>query len=222
MSYLDVRGVSKQIGPEQVLDGVSFAVEKGEVVGLEGKNGSGKTMAMRVVCGLVRPDAGEVEVAGSVLWRDASFPPSVGLLIEEPALLGGYSALDNLRLLALIKGVATEDDLRCAIERVGLDPDNRKRARKYSLGMKQRLGIAMALMEAPDLLVLDEPTNALDEKGQEMLAKIVCEERDRGAAILLSSHDADFLSAVCGRIYHMASGRVKGLEEVAIHDGGAA
>lgn len=214
MSYLEVRDVSKEIGPERVLDHVSFSVDKGEVLGLEGKNGSGKTMAMRVVCGLVRPSSGEVEVAGRVLWRDTSFPPSVGLLIEAPALLGGYSALENLRLLASIKGIASEEDLCRAIERCGLDPHERKHVRKYSLGMRQRLGLAMALMEAPELLVLDEPTNALDERGQADLEKILSEERARGAAVVLSSHDADFLSAVCDRVCHMASGRVTGEEAV--------
>lgn len=209
MSYLDVRGIGKTIGPERVLDHVSFSVERGEVVGLEGKNGSGKTMAMRVVLGLVRPDEGEVEVAGEVLWRDASFPPSVGLLIEGPALLGTYSAMANLRFLAAIKGVAHDEDLRRALERVGLDPDDRKRVRKYSLGMKQRVGIAMALMETPDLLVLDEPTNALDERACEELVSIIGEERERGAAILLSSHDASFLKATCDRVCHMESGRIK-------------
>lgn len=212
MSYLEVRDVCKAIGPDRVLDGVRFSVERGEVVGLEGKNGSGKTMAMRVVCGLVRPDSGEVAVAGGVLWRDFSFPPSVGLLIEAPALLGGYSAMGNLRLLASVKRVVGEEDLRRALERVGLDPDERKHVRKYSLGMKQRLGLAMALMESPDLLVLDEPTNALDEAGQEELVRIVREERARGAAIVLSSHDAEFLSLVCDRVYHMSAGSVTGEE----------
>lgn len=214
MSYLEVRNVSKDIGPDRVLDHVSLTAESGEVVGLEGKNGSGKTMVMRVVCGLVRPTEGEVHVAGMTLWRDASFPPSVGLLIESPALLGGYSALENLRLLASIKGVASEGALRHALERVGLDPDERKRVRKYSLGMKQRVGLAMALMEAPELLVLDEPTNALDEKGQDMLAQVVLQERARGAAILLSSHDADFLRSTCDRMLHMSAGRVTDVEEV--------
>lgn len=218
MSYLEVSGVSKTIGPEQVLDHVSFAVEQGEVVGLEGKNGSGKTMAMRAVCGLIRPTEGEVRVAGKLLWKDVSFPQSVGLLIEAPALLGGYSALENLRLMASIKGVAGRGALRHAIERVGLDPDERKHVRKYSLGMKQRLGLAMALMEAPELLVLDEPTNALDEKGHDMLVEIVRQERAREAAILLSSHDADFLCAVCDRVCHMRSGRVTDVEEVGAHE----
>lgn len=217
MSYLDVRGICKTIGPEQVLEDVSFSVGRGEVVGLEGKNGSGKTMAMRVVLGLVRPDEGKIVVGGKTLWEDVSFPPSVGLLIEAPALMGTCSALENLRLLASIRGVASEADLRRAIERVGLAPDERKWVRKYSLGMRQRLGLAMALMEAPELLVLDEPTNALDERAQEMLVDIVGEERERGAAVLLSSHDDEFLSAVCDRIYHMSSGRVRGLEEVGAH-----
>lgn len=217
MSYLDVRGICKTIGPEQVLEDVSFSVGRGEVVGLEGKNGSGKTMAMRVALGLVRPDEGRIVVGGKTLWEDVSFPPSVGLLIEAPALMGTCSALENLRLLASIKGIASEADLRRAIERVGLAPDERKWVRKYSLGMRQRLGLAMALMEAPELLVLDEPTNALDERAQEMLVGIVGEERERGAAVLLSSHDAEFLSAVCDRIYHMSSGRVRDLEEVGAH-----
>lgn len=192
---------------------MSFSVDRGEVVGLEGRNGSGKTMAMRVVLGLVRPNEGEVEVAGRMLWRDASFPPSVGLLVESPALLGAYSAIENLRLLASIKGSASETDLRGALARVGLDPDDGKRVRKYSLGMRQRLGIAMALMEAPELLVLDEPTNALDEEGQGELVRIVREECSRGSAILLSSHDADFLVSTCDRVHHMESGRMKGLRE---------
>ncbi len=217
MSYLDVCRIGKAIGPERVLDDVSFSVGRGEVVGLEGRNGSGKTMAMRVVLGLVRPDEGRVVVGGRTLWQDASFPPSVGLLIEAPALMGTCSALENLRLLASIKGVASDDDLRRAIERVGLSPDERKWVRKYSLGMRQRLGLAMALMEAPELLVLDEPTNALDERAQETLVGIVAEERARGAAVLLSSHDADFLRATCDRVYHMGSGRVRGLEEVGAH-----
>lgn len=217
MSYLDVRNISKIIGSEQVLSNVDFSVERGQVVGLEGKNGSGKTMAMRVVCGLVRPDAGTVEIDRKLLWRDLTFPPSVGLLIEAPALLGAYSGIDNLRLLASIRRVATEQDLRRSLERMGLDPDDRKRARKYSLGMKQRLGIAMALMEAPDLLILDEPTNALDERGVEELVWTVGKERSRGAAILLSSHDPDFLTATCDAVYHMASGNVKGFEEVERH-----
>lgn len=213
MSYVEVRDICKKIGPEQVLDSVSFSVDSGEVVCLEGENGSGKTMAMRVVCGLVRPDSGTVEVSGKRLWGEVSFPPSVGLLIETPALLDGYNALDNLSLLASIRGVASKDDLRRTIERVGLDPASRKPVRKFSLGMRQRLGIAMAIMESPELLVLDEPTNALDEEGVALLERIISEERKRGAALLVSSHDASFIDAVATCVYHMAFGKVRGAEE---------
>lgn len=214
MCYLDVREVCKEFKRTCVLDHVSFSVDRGEVVGLEGVNGSGKTMAMRVAVGLVVPQSGEVRIDGRVLGRDMSFPPSVGLLIEGPSLLGSYSALDNLRLLASIRKVASEDDLCSALKRVGLNPASRRHVSKFSLGMKQRLGLAMALMERPELLVLDEPTNALDEKGRALLTGIVEEERNRGAAVLLSSHDAGFLGATCDRLFHMKDGCVTGCEEV--------
>ena len=214
MGYLELRNVTKVIGPETVLDCVSFEVDRGQVVGLEGRNGSGKTMAMRVACGLIRPTEGCAVVDGRELWADAEFPPSVGLLIEGPALLDSCSARKNLELLASIKHVASASDIERSLERVGLDSHDRRHVRKYSLGMKQRAGIAMALMEAPDLLILDEPTNALDEGAREVLVKIIGEERARGAAALLSSHDSDFLRATCDVIYHMELGHVTSWEEV--------
>lgn len=208
MSYLDVCQVSKQIRNDIILDGVSLMCELGEVVGLEGRNGSGKTMLMRVICGLVRPTSGTVSINGSVLWKDISFPPSAGILIETPAILNNYSGLDNLELLAMVKGIATKDDLREAIRRVGLDPDNRKRCRTYSLGMRQRLGIAMALMERPQLLILDEPTSGLDDSGVVELIDIIAQERQRGACVLVSSHDKEFLDSVCDWSCHMDAGRL--------------
>lgn len=208
MSYVEVCHVGKVIRGDTVLKDVSVRVERGQVVGLQGENGSGKTMTMRVVCGLVRPSSGIVIIGGMRLWKDASFPPSIGLLIEEPALLGTYSGLDNLRLMASIRGTAQEGDLRQSMQRVGLDPSSRKWCRGYSLGMRQRLGIAMALMEVPELLVLDEPTNSLDEDGVDDLVGIIGEERNRGAAVLVSSHDAEFLGKVCDVRYKMRSGKV--------------
>lgn len=214
MSYLEVHQLTKVIGPETVLDSVSFEADRGQVVGLEGQNGSGKTMAMRAVCGLIRPTEGEVRVGDAFLWRDADFPPSVGLLIEGPSLLDSYSARTNLELVASVRKVADFTDIERALARVGLDSNDRRHVRKYSLGMKQRAGIAMAVMEAPDLLVLDEPTNALDASARETLAKIIRQERERGAAVLLSSHDGEFLRGVCDVIYHMELGRVTGCEGV--------
>lgn len=214
MPYVELHDVCKEIRHERVIDNVSLTLERGQVVGLEGQNGSGKTMTMRVVCGLVRPSSGRALVGGDELWSKAEFPPSVGILLEEPSILGTYSGLDNLRLLASIRRVATDDDLRHALERVGLDPDNRKWCRAYSLGMRQRLGIAMAIMEAPELVVLDEPTNSLDEDAVELLVRIVAEERERGAAVLLSSHDAEFLSRCADVICHMRSGKIVEREEL--------
>lgn len=213
MSYLEVKQLTKIIGLQTVLDSVSFEVDCGQVVGLEGQNGSGKTMAMRAVCGLIRPTEGEVCVDGMALWRDISFPPSVGLLIEAPALLDSYSARSNLELVASVRGVASSGDIERALVRVGLDPRDKRRVRKYSLGMKQRAGIAMALMESPTLLVLDEPTNALDASARETLLETIMQERKRGAAVLLSSHDGSFLQSVCDVTYHMESGRLVNCEE---------
>ncbi len=214
MAYAELVEISKKIKADEVLCGVSFSVERGMVVGLEGENGSGKTMSMRVLCGLVHPTSGEVIVDGVRLDQKGLFPSSVGALIEEPALLNYRSGIDNLSLIASIKGKVGKEELREVMRRVGLDPDNRKRCRTYSQGMRQRLGLAMALMEAPDLLVLDEPTNALDEDGVGDLQRMVLEEKERGAAVLVSSHDHDFLTAVCDRIYRMKLGSIVGEEEV--------
>lgn len=208
MSYVEVCKVSKRIGPEEVLSNVNFEVDLGSIVGLEGENGSGKTMAMRTVCGLVRPDTGTISVGGKQLWRQIDFPQSLGFLIEEPALLNSYSGLKNLELLASIRNTVTKEELKQTMNRVGLLPDNKKPCKTYSLGMKQRLGIALAIMEHPELLVLDEPTNALDEEGRAMLVNVLQEEKKRGAAILISSHDQNFLSSVCDMSYHMSFGKI--------------
>lgn len=189
-----VRDVSKRMGKNDVLRNVSIEVEPGTVVGLQGINGSGKTMLMRAVCGLIKPTKGEIVIDGQRLGMDISFPPSLGMLIETPSFMGYLSGYDNLDLIAKIKGVATDEDIRSALRLVGLDDDDKKKYRKYSLGMKQRLGIAAAIMEKPKLLVLDEPTNALDEAGVEMLKRVISLAASAGREVLLSSHDGDLLS----------------------------
>lgn len=205
-----VKHATKDIGPDCVLDDVSLDIPRGCVTGLAGINGSGKTMLMRAACGLIRLTAGEIIVDGKRLGVDAEFPPSIGLCIEGPAFLDFKSGFDNLRLLARIKGIASEADIRTSLERVGLDPSLSKRYHGYSLGMKQRLGIAAAIMERPDVLVLDEPTNALDASGVEMLKRVVCEERDRGATVLVSCHDAAVLQNLADKIYRMQAGKIVG------------
>ena len=206
-----VRGVSKRMGKNDVLRNVSIEVDPGTVVGLQGINGSGKTMLMRAVCGLIKPTEGEISIDGQRLGADIS--PSLGMLIEAPSFLGYLSGYDNLKLIAQIKGVATPEDIRSALRLVGLDADEKKKFRAYSLGMKQRLGIAAAIMEKPKLLVLDEPTNALDEAGVEMLKRVVAMAASTGREVLLSSHDGEVLEELADRVYCMRDGAVVKVRE---------
>lgn len=208
-----VRDVSKRMGKNDVLRNVSIEVDPGTVVGLQGINGSGKTMLMRAVCGLIKPTEGEISIDGQRLGADISFPPSLGMLIEAPSFLGYLSGYDNLELIAQIKGVATPEDIRSALRLVGLDADEKKKFRAYSLGMKQRLGIAAAIMEKPKLLVLDEPTNALDEAGVEMLKRVVAMAASTGREVLLSSHDGEVLEELADRVYCMRDGAVVKVRE---------
>lgn len=206
MTGVSIRNATKVIKGETVLDNVSLDIPRGRVTGLRGINGSGKTMLMRAVCGLIRLNDGTVEIDGKVLGRDIDSPPSVGLLIESPGFLDSFSAFDNLWLLARLSGRAKRQDIVAAIEEVGLDPDLKKPYRTYSLGMKQRLGIAAAIMERPDLVVLDEPTNALDECGVAMVRDVVDAQRERGAAVLIASHDASVLAGLTDTVYAMHEG----------------
>lgn len=168
---------AKTIHGAQVLKSVSLELVSGRVYGLMGPNGSGKTMLMRLACGLILPSSGSVEIDGKRLGRDMDFPESVGLLIESPAFLPSYTGYKNLELLASIKGRVSAEDLRNALRDVGLEPADKRKYRKYSLGMKQRLGLAAAIMEKPDLLILDEPTNAQDREGVKLVPELVKREK---------------------------------------------
>ena len=198
--YLELTDISKKIGADEVLSGITLSMEKGKVYGLQGKNGCGKSMLMRVICGLVLPTVGEVKIDGKILGKEFSFPPSVGVFIEKPGFLDSYSGLQNL-----ISGAEVKDVLK----RVGLQDVMYKKYRKYSLGMKQKLGIAAAIMEKPELIILDEPSNALDEKSEEILWQIVREEKERGALILISCHITETLEKVSDEIFKMDMGQIK-------------
>lgn len=205
---VSIESVSKYFGATCVLDAVSLEVPDGTVVGIAGINGSGKTMLMRVAAGLVRPAEGVVRADGAVLGRDADFPPSVGVLIESPAFLDFRTGLENLSLIASIKGLVGRDACERELARVGLDPHDKRRFRAYSLGMRQRLGLAAALLERPRFIILDEPSNALDEQGVSLLKRLVAEEKRRGAAILLSCHDKVLLDETADEIHVMENGRI--------------
>lgn len=205
-----VRNVTKTIKGVKVLVDISIDIPSGSVTGLRGINGSGKTMLMRAVCGLIGLDDGSIEVDGKRVGVDVDSPPSVGLLIENPGFIDGFSGFDNLWLLAQLTGRIGSREVESALELVGLKSARDKAYRTYSLGMKQRLGIAAAIMESPDLVVLDEPTNALDESGVALIQDIVHAQADRGAAVLVASHDAAVLSSLADRIYELYEGRIKG------------
>lgn len=205
---LSLNNVKKIIHGATVVDDISAEFESGTVYGLSGYNGSGKTMLMRLVAGLIRPSTGTVTIDGKQLCKDLDFPPSLGMLIENPAFLNPYTGIQNLRLLAGIKNIINDDQIVQALEAVGLNPTDKRRYRKYSLGMKQRLGVAAAIMEQPDILILDEPTNALDPDGVLKIIEIVMQERERGAIIILSCHDHDTLTAMSDYIYTIENGRI--------------
>ncbi|MBY4797509.1 ATP-binding cassette domain-containing protein [Collinsella sp. AGMB00827] len=209
---LEIKELTKHIGSTEGLKDISLTAESGQVVGLAGVNGSGKTMLMRAILGLMRPSSGGVWIDGKLLGIEIQVPPSVGFLLEGPAFLDTRTGLDNLALIAALKGKADREHLRELLHTVGLDPDDHRRYRKYSLGMKQRLGIAAAVMGSPDLIVLDELTNALDTSGVEMVAELVRRERDRGAALVIASHDPRILTTLSDELYHLAEGHLDGHE----------
>lgn len=206
---ITVKNATKYIKAALILNNVSLELHSGMIYGLQGPNGSGKTMLMRLVCGLIRPTEGAVTIDGKRLGRDMDFPGSLGLLIESPAFLPNYTGLKNLELLAGIQKRVGIEEVRQAIRDAGLDPDDKRKYRKYSLGMKQRLGIAAAIMEKPDLILLDEPTNALDDQGVQQICGLIRRERDRGALIILACHDSQILEGLADEIYTIREGKAE-------------
>lgn len=214
-----IENVTKTIKNSTVVDSVSFRMESGSITGLRGINGSGKTMLMRLMSGLIKPTEGCVSINGKILWKDISFPESMGILIENPAFLDSYSALENLKLIARVRGIAKEDDIKQTLMTVGLDPESKKKYKKFSLGMKQRLGIAAAIMEKPDLLLLDEPTNALDASGVAMLKEIVQERKNEGTLVVITCHDTAILSELSDEIYCLEEGKI--IDHITVPDNGS-
>lgn len=207
--FLEVENVSKKIGADFVLSDISLSMKRQKIYGLQGKNGCGKSMLMRVLCGLVVPTAGRVVIDGQELGREISFPKSVGVLIEKPGYLGSYSGFQNLKMLASVKGRTSDAQIEEILDRVGLKDVMHKKFKKYSLGMKQKLGIAGAIFEKPDIVILDEPSNALDEKSEESLWRLVLEEKKRGALVIIACHDSEMLEGVSDKIFKMNGGQIK-------------
>ena len=205
---IQLQNVTKRIKENTVLDNVSYTFKSGFVYGLYGQNGSGKTMLLRAISGLINLDSGSIFIDGEKLHDKIEFPPETGIVIENMELLPECSAKRNLQMLAKIKNIADEKDIIFSLERVGLDPDSDKKVKKFSLGMKQRLNIAQAIFEKQKIILLDEPTNALDEDAVQLIYKIIREEKSRGATIIVATHHKEDLKEVCDVILKIAEGKI--------------
>lgn len=207
MSEIIIENLSKTIKNNKILDNVNLTFESGHVYGLVGRNGSGKTMLLRAICGLIFPDSGKVIIDGKQLHKDISFPESCGIIIENTDLLPNFSAFDNLKMLSEIKNTANDNMIKSAIKSVELDPDSKKKVKTFSLGMKQRLSIAQALFEDPDILLLDEPTNALDEDGVNDVRRILLEQKKKNKLIIIASHNKEDISLLSDTVISVSNGR---------------
>lgn len=208
-----VENIKKTIKGMTVIEDLSCELESGKVYGIYGRNGSGKTMFMRCLLGLVKIDQGKILVEGKEIGKEIDFPQSVGAIIETPSFFAYGTGMENLEILAKIQKKIGKREIQESLRRVGLDPKDKRLVSKYSLGMRQRLAIAQAIMERPELLVLDEPTNALDEEGVEMFRKIIKEEAKRGATVLIASHNKEDISLLSDVKMHMIEGRIEEMEE---------
>lgn len=208
MPAIVVDRASKSIKGRVVLNDISFTLERGGIYGFFGVNGSGKSMLFRAISGLIKLDSGTIDVFEKRIGVDVSFPEDMGLALGA-WFWDDYSGFENLKMLASIRGVIGDDEVRRAIERIGLDPKDNRPYKAYSLGMKQRLELAQAIMERPKLLILDEPTNALDASGLELVVNIIKEERDRGATVLLTAHNVKELEALCDQSFELVDGSLR-------------
>ena len=204
-----MENVSKTFKDKTVLQPLDLTVERGTITGFIGRNGSGKTVLFKLICGLLLPSTGTVTVDGVRLGKDADFAPDTGVLIETPGFIGYESGLRNLRDLAAIRKKINVDQVKDAIRAVGLDPEDKKRVGKYSLGMRQRLGIAQAIMEDPSLLILDEPMNGLDKDGVADMRVLFRALRNEGKTILLASHSAEDIDLLCDAVYELDNGKME-------------
>lgn len=207
-AIIRVQDLYKTFGEEKVLKGVSREFEPGQIHGIIGNNGSGKTVLMKCICGFLKPDAGEVIVDGRRVGRETDFPENMGIIIETPGFLPNLTGMKNLRILASLRRLISEEDIRKSIQRVGLDPDMKKPVSKYSLGMRQRLGIAQAIMEDPALLILDEPFNGLDKGGVLQMRELIRNLRNEGKTILLASHNQADIDELCDTVCEMDAGQM--------------
>ena len=203
---IEVQNVVKRFRDQVVLKNVSISFEKGQIHGIVGRNGSGKTVLFKCICGLMHPEEGVIFVNGKRVGRDVDMPEDIGAIIEAPGFLPNYSGYKNLRFLANIRRKIGKEEIVNVLKTVGLDPESRKHVGKYSLGMRQRLGIAQAIMEDPEILILDEPMNGLDNAGVQDIRALLLELKAQGKTILLASHNHEDIAALCDTVHEMDGG----------------
>lgn len=203
---IEVQNVVKRFRDQVVLKNVSISFEKGKIHGIVGRNGSGKTVLFKCICGLMHPEEGVILVNGKRVGRDVDMPEDIGAIIEAPGFLPNYSGYKNLRFLANIRRKIGKEEILNVLKTVGLDPESRKHVGKYSLGMRQRLGIAQAIMEDPEILILDEPMNGLDNAGVQDIRALLLELKTQGKTILLASHNHEDIAALCDTVHEMDGG----------------
>lgn len=206
---IEICDITKTFGNIDVLKNVSVNWASGMIHGLIGKNGSGKTMLMKCICGFVPISSGSIKVRGKLIGTDISIPPNIGIIIETPGFLPNYNAFNNLKFLANISGMKDNEKIKRCLGEVGLDPDSNKYVGKFSLGMRQRLGLAQAIMEDPDLLILDEPMNGLDKGGVADMRKYLLDLKEQGKTILIASHSAEDIDVLCDTVCEMDKGVLK-------------
>ena len=207
-NYIEITNLTKKIAGNIVLNNINLSLEKGKIYGFRGKNGSGKTMLFRAICGLITSSIGTVKVNNKIIGEDISFPESIGILIEHPGFLNDLTGYKNLKYLADIKRQIGDNEIKEALKKVGLDPEDKRKYKKYSLGMKQRLGIAQAIMERPELIILDEPTNGLDSDGVMLLNEIILDMKKENKIVLIANHDKEELEMIADEIYRIDKGEI--------------
>ena len=203
---IEVQNAVKRFRDQVVLKNISISFEKGQIHGIVGRNGSGKTVLFKCICGLMHPEEGVILVNGKRVGRDVDMPEDIGAIIEAPGFLPNYSGYRNLRFLANIRRKIGKEEILNVLKTVGLDPESRKHVGKYSLGMRQRLGIAQAIMEDPEILILDEPMNGLDNAGVQDIRALLLGLKEQGKTILLASHNHEDIAALCDTVHEMDGG----------------
>lgn len=209
--YIEIIHVTKKFKDDELLSDINVCMEQGKVYGFSGNNGSGKTVLMKCICGFLPVTEGIIRVGGKVIGAEIDFPDSIGVIIETPGFLPNLTGMKNLEILAGLKNKISKEDIRNIIKKVGLEPSLKKAVSKYSLGMRQRLGIAQAIMEDPEFLILDEPFNGLDKHGVADIRNLLLELKRQGKTMILASHNSEDIRILCDKVYEMDGGRMREL-----------